>query len=187
LRISVDDWSVTLTYLTKFMGDDAAKDRITSAEARLRGYDRDTIARIELDEEARAEAAQLIPLINRAFASVPRPVITRSVARGYDDEWTLSEDRIRELAAQDPEQTWQEVPDGAMQMCQEYFCFTDAEGMRFYLPAYLCHYLRNFPHCGWDAVYQACTYGQHFDLLSAEQLDCVDRFVELCHRHEVRL
>lgn len=74
-----------------------------------------------------------------------------------------------------------------MQFCQEYFCFSDPEGWGFHLPAYMCHYLRQFPHCGLDAVCLACTSGQHLDLLPEAQLQCVVRFLELCHRHENRL
>src|SRR4051812_3870745 len=118
-------------------------ERLTSAEAKARGYGRDTIARIELEEEARAEAETLIPLVKEVFPVTPRPRITLSVARGYDDEWNLSGDRIAELAARDPEQTWEDVTDSAIQTYQEYFNFSDAEGWLFYLPAYLCHYLRD--------------------------------------------
>lgn len=84
------------------------------------------------------------------------PRITLSFVRSYNDEWNLSEDRIAELATRDPEQTWEDVTDSAIQTSREYFNFSDAEGWLFYLPAYLCHYLRDFPDCGWDAVYFAC-------------------------------
>jgi len=153
-------------------------------EAKANEYDPDTIAQIELDDEARKEAAQLILQIEAAFAGIPRPAATLSVARGYDDEWILSEDRVLELNAQDPEMTWQEVTDASIQACQEYFFFSDAEGWRFYLPAYMCHYLRDFPDAGWDAAYWACVSLDHVDLLDEAQLRCVDHFVQLCHKYE---
>lgn len=157
----------------------------TAAEARARGFDPDVVAQMELDEEAQAEAAVLIREIEAAFEGVPRPRITRSVATGYDDEWILSEERVRELAAQDPEQRWQEVPDEGMQRCQEYFSFSDAEGWRFYLPAYLCLDLRGFPRCEWYAVRYACEHATHLDLLTNAQMACVMRFLELCRRHDL--
>ena len=61
--------------------------------------------------------------------------------------------------------------------------FSDSEGWRFYLPAYMAHCLRRFPDCGWDAVLDACFNKTHVELLTKEQLRCVDRFVELCERH----
>ncbi len=159
---------------------------ITSEEARARGYDAVSIAWITARESARAEGALLIAEIDAAFAGVPRPVITLHVARGYDDEWHLSADRVRELTALDPEKSWSEVTDEAIQSFQEYFTFSDAEGWRFYLPAFLCHYLRHFPDCGWDAVYWACIRRDRIDLLNEAQLRCLDRFVGLCHKYEVR-
>lgn len=125
--------------------------------------------------------AQLLQRIVSAFANVPRPAITCSVARGYDDEWSLSPERMQELAALDTEQTWTDVSDEAIEFFQEYFNFTDAEGCRFYLPAYMSHYLRHFPGCAYDAVYWACGRREHFELLSPEQLACVDGFLSLIH------
>ena len=43
----------------------------------------------------------LIKRIETPSLGVPRPRVTRSVARGYDDEWILSEDRVRELSSRD--------------------------------------------------------------------------------------
>jgi hypothetical protein len=157
---------------------------ITVAEAKARCYDPVSVERAALNEAARHEAAALILEIEAAFAGVPRPVVTLSVARGYDDEWSLSEDRVQELNSKDTETTWQEVSDEAIQCCQEYFTFSDPEGWRFYLPAFMCHYLRHFPGCGWDAVYWACVRRDHVELLSRPQLRCLDRFTELCHKYE---
>lgn len=159
---------------------------ITAAEAKSRGYDAATVLQYEAIERARAEALQLIPVIEVAFEGVPRPQTTLSVAKGYDDEGDLSVQRIEELTALDTECVWQDVSDEAMEARQEYFTFSDPPGWLFYLPAFMCHYLRNFPDAGWDAVYQACQRKTHFDLLSEAQLQCVDRFIELCGRHQWR-
>jgi hypothetical protein len=142
---------------------------------------------MKADETQLADAiASLLRRISNAFADVPRPSITHSVARGYDDEWALSPERGRELAALDTEQTWSEVTDGAIEKFHEYFTFADAEGWRFYLPAHMSYYLRHFQHCGYDAVYWACTSpDRRLGLLSTEQCACVDEFLTLIHEYEV--
>ena len=64
---------------------------------------------------------------------------------------------------------------------QEYFTFGDDEGRRFYLPAFLRHYLHEFPYCGHDTVYWACTKPEQFGALTLEQTECVKEFMELCY------
>jgi hypothetical protein len=159
-------------------------EKVTSAEAKLRGYDSDTIARIELDEEARSEALALIPRIESAFANIARPGITLHVARGYDDEWEISDERYLELTMMDAEVDWHDVSDEAIETYQEYFSFSDADGWLFYLPAFMCHYLRGFPNCGWDSVYYACEVPMHVNFLNEAQSQCVSEFLGLCHKWE---
>jgi hypothetical protein len=150
-----------------------------------------------IDETAlRALAGELLGRISVAYAGVPRPAITHSVARGYDDEWHLSMERGLELTAQDPEQIWTEVTDAAIHNFQEYFSFSDAEGWRFYLPAYMSYYLRDPLHRHYVAL-DACFWGDpefgrvtRLDLLTPEQLACFHdffHFAELVegHRNEV--
>lgn len=158
--------------------------KITSEEARSRGYEREVIAKIQLDEEANVAAAALISMINEAFDGVPLPRITLRVARGYDDEWNLTEARGNELRALDPEERWQDVSDEAIQAYQEYFTFSDDEGWRFYLPAFMCHYLRNFPNCAWHAVYDACENQRYIKLLDETQMECMQKFRDLCIKYE---
>lgn len=123
---------------------------------------------------------RLIQRIERAFDGVPRPQITKSVARGFDDEWFLSDERGHELQALDPEQRWQDVTEDDVKSFQEYFTFADAEGWRFYLPAHMVYYLRGFPNYAWDAVYWALSSpGQNLELLDAEQRGCVEEFLQL--------
>jgi hypothetical protein len=134
---------------------------------------------------SRERITQLIERIKRAFEGVPRPQITKSVARGYDDEWNLSDERIRELQAEDPEQRWQDVTEDDVRFFQEYFTFSDAEGWRFYLPAHMIYYLRGFPHYGWDAVYWALSHPEpKLELLSTEQSECVREFLSLVNEEE---
>ena len=159
---------------------------ISAAEAKERGFDPATVRQYEAIEVARVEALKLIPTIEKAFDGVPRPQTTLSVARGYDDEWNLTNERITELNTMDSECSWQDVSDESIESYQEYFTFSDPSGWLFYLPAYMCHYLRRFPDDGWDAVYQACQRKTHFDLLNDTQLQCVDQFLKLCGRHQWR-
>lgn len=133
---------------------------------------------------AHEEAMDLAVRLPEIFGDPPRPRITLHVARGYDDEWFLSEQRVAELAALDPEQHWTEVSPAATREIQEYFTFSDAEGWRFYLPAFLRHYLADFPLCGWDAVNLACVQRTHFDLLTPPQVEFVDDFLKLCRTWE---
>ncbi|HEY1121618.1 MAG TPA: DUF6714 family protein, partial [Haloferula sp.] len=108
------------------------------------------------------------------------------VARALDNEWVVSDERAADLAKHDPETDWREVSDEKTAACQEYFTFADSPGWRFYLPAYMTHYLREFPGGGEDAVYDACINRTHFDELTADELAIVDKFVALCGKYEVR-
>lgn len=158
--------------------------RISSAEARRRGYDPAEIARIELAEEGQREADELIRLIDQVFTSIPMPQCTLRVARALDDEWIISEERAAELAKEDAETDWREVPEEKTRAYQEYFTFADPPGWRFYLPAFMTHYLREFPGYGYDAVYWACCERTYIDDLTSEELAVVEKFVTLCHKYE---
>lgn len=153
----------------------------TREELRARGKRKEAIAELyDLWLVAHAEAMELAARLPDVFGNPPRPRITLHVARGYDDEWFLSDKRVAELAALDPEQHWMEVPAEATRQFQEYFTFSDAEGWRFYLPAFLRHYLAEFPLCGWDAVLTACQTRKHFDLITQPQVALIDEFLALC-------
>lgn len=130
---------------------------------------------------AHGEAMDLASRLLEVFGSPPRPQITLHVARGYDDEWILSEDRVAELAALDPEQHWMDVTMEATRDFQEYFSFSNAEGWRFYLPAFLRHFLADFPMSSWDAVILACQQRTYFDLITPGQVAFIDEILALCH------
>ena len=133
---------------------------------------------------AHNEAMDLAVQIPEVFGYPPRPRITLHVARGFDDEWTLSEQRVAELAAFDAEQHWTDVSAESTRQFQEYFTFSDAEGWRFYLPAFIRHYLADFPINHWDAVYWACVQKSHFELITSPQITFIDEFLALCHTWE---
>jgi hypothetical protein len=153
----------------------------TREELRKRGTCKEAIAELyDLWLVAHSEAMDLAARLPDIFGDPPRPRVTLHVARGYDDEWFLSDERVAELAALDPEQHWTEVSAEATRQIQEYFTFSDAEGWRFYLPAFLRHYLADFPLCGWDAVHTACQRRTHFDLITQPQVAFIDEFLALC-------
>ncbi|MGJ8654836.1 MAG: DUF6714 family protein [Akkermansiaceae bacterium] len=158
--------------------------RISSQEARDRGYDPSEITRIKKAEAGYAEALKLRDLIENTFTSIPKPKITLRVARGLDDEWEISPQRLTQLSLEDPESNWREISKAKTECYQEYFTFSDPEGWRFYLPAYMCHYLSEFPDYGYDAVYTACSSRQQIKELTEEELKILDRFLELCNQYE---
>ncbi|QYY36165.1 DUF6714 family protein [Ruficoccus sp. ZRK36] len=157
---------------------------ISSKEARGRGYEADEIARIELSEEGHLEATKLLKRIDQTFVNIPKPAITLSVAREIDECWTVTPKRAAELALEDPETDWREVSKEKVKAFQEYFSFSDAPGWRFYLPAFMSHYLRDFPHNGYNAVYQACLNREHIDELPKAEMEIVDAFVSLCQKYD---
>ena len=143
----------------------------------------------ELWEAGHSEAQELAKELLVVFGDPPRPEITQHVARGLDDEWTLSLERKEELSAMDTEEHWYEVSDAKCINFQEYFTFSDPEGWRFYLPAYLRHYLSEFPLCGYTAAYDACLNKRSYKLknlnqLNEYQLRFIDRFLDLCDAWE---
>ena len=158
--------------------------RISSAEAMQRGYDPGEVARIRLAEEGNREANHLRDIIHRVFTLIPKPLITLRVARALDDEWTVSAERAIELAWEDAEDDWRTVPREKTEAYQEYFTFSDPPGWRFYLPAFMCHYLEEFPGYGYDAVYWACVQRDKLTALTPDEIAVVDKFVALCHKYE---
>ena len=160
--------------------------RISSTEAQERGYDPSEIARIEQAEAGQSEAQELRQIIDQTFTSISKPETTLRVARALDDEWTITPQRARELALEDPETDWRDVPKEKTESYQEYFTFSDAPGWRFYLPAFMTHYLSEFPDYGYEAVYWACCSREHIGDLTEDELAVVDRFLELCRRYEQR-
>jgi hypothetical protein len=158
----------------------------TREDLKSRGYSPESLELYDLWRTAHGEAQQMAAKLPSVFGDPPRPRITLHVARGYDDEWFLSVERQAELAALDSEQHWTDVTAEAVQCFQEYFAFSDAEGWRFYLPAFIYHYLAEFPLGGWDAVHRACVERENFDLLTPDQISFIDGFLELCRSWESR-
>jgi len=152
----------------------------SAAELKELGYDQDTIARIEIRQELHADAQLLLTRIDKAFGEIPRPLITLHVARGYDDEWSLSQERGEELRAMDPETDWREVSGEKLRNFTEYFSFSNPEGWLFYLPAFMSDELRDFP---FDCHGAALTFLNPRDpkaaLLNNEQMGCLEAYLNL--------
>ncbi|MCP5551531.1 MAG: hypothetical protein H7A53_11635 [Akkermansiaceae bacterium] len=154
-------------------------------ELRRSGIRKDAIDGLyEIWCHAHAEAMVLAEELFDVFGDPPRPLVTLHVARGYDDEWFLSKERGEELAAMDKESHWYEVTNEQCANFQEYFTFSDPEGWRFYMPAFLRHYLSEFPLCHRPAVHDACVTRRFFDLFSDRQIAYIDRFLKLCRTWE---
>lgn len=151
-------------------------------EAKARGFDARGVALARYSQEAHAAAVGLLGEVEAAFAGVPRPRITLSVARAYDEEWNLSPEREAQLRACDPEQDWREA-DVSQTSASWYFNFSDAEGCRFYLPAFLKRELECFPFSGRDGILWLFENPSRTALLSAAQMACLERFATLCERY----
>ena len=63
---------------------------MTSREAKQRGYEQSVILELKLKEEGREQAIELTREVEKVFTNIPIPSITLSVARGFDDEWSLT-------------------------------------------------------------------------------------------------
>jgi hypothetical protein len=160
--------------------------RISSQEARMRGYDPSEVARFERAEAGQREADELRKIIDQTFISIPKPSVTLRVARARDDEWNITPKRAAELAQEDTETDWRDVPKEKTEAYQEYFTFADSPGWRFYIPAFMTHYLTEFPDYGYDAVYDACSSRKRIGDLTDAELEVVRMFLELCERYEHR-
>ena len=154
---------------------------MSSAEMKARGYDPDTISAQLRREKAVDEAAPLVVEIERAFAGVPRPLITVSVAYGLDDEWTLSDERGRELRALDPEEDWMKLDHDTIHGFVRSHIFMDAAAWHFYLPAYMRDCLRGSPD-NWDVFVNAgCADEKFLSCFNGIQRGLVRRFLEFCY------
>lgn len=88
------------------------------------------------------EKEEIIRLIHDAFDGVEQPKeITLHVAEAHD---THDYDHDEEHRKNDFTGPWQEVPSEHIKKCQTALSYVDKTGMRYYLPAYMVWYLRNF-------------------------------------------
>lgn len=137
------------------------------------------------------ELEELIGVIESAFDGVPQPDdITLHVAEAHDN---YDYDHNAKHREKDFIGRWQDVPSEHIQRCRAALSFVDKVGMRYYLPAYMTWYLRNF---GSDVVFddgalyaldnhptdpQLSEYHrERFSLFTPEQLRACALFVKYC-------
>jgi hypothetical protein len=85
---------------------------------------------------------QLIQQIEAAFADIERGngQTLHEAAEFVGNDYCVAEERAR-VRALDLETRWQDIPDTALEECQDRWSF-DEEGFRFHLPAYMRWHLR---------------------------------------------
>ena len=140
---------------------------------------------------------ELIELINESFDGVPQPeTLTIHVAEAHDD---YDYDNDQEHHKNDFIGRWQDVPDEHIKKCHTALSYLDKIGMRFYLPAYMVWYLRNF---GTDVIWSDHTlyslndhadneqlseyHKERFSLFNDKQLHACAQFVKYCANDETR-
>ena len=95
-----------------------------------------------------------------------------------------------ERAKLDERFDWKSIPDSVLERHQVTFSFTDLEGYRFYLPAYMCWTIRNFRTSNsiiGDHTIYACDPKSHqFNTTSftnwftPAQLSAIKQFLQFC-------
>lgn len=148
-----------------------------------RGYDR-VLLEVYSDDERWQTANILREKIERAFAGVTLGNgIGLKEARGLDDY--ADSDILARLHNEDERQDWHRFTSAQLLSYQSSISFTDAEGMRFLLPAWMLAELRDEGIAG--LIWSLCRIAPHnehkFVLLSAEQRGVVRDFLEFVRDH----
>jgi hypothetical protein len=88
---------------------------------------------------------QLVRDIEAAFRDVQRGngLTLHEAAEFEGNDYCTAEERAR-VRALDPETRWQDIPDTALEECEDRWS-CDEEGFRFHLPAYMRWHLRKPP------------------------------------------
>ena len=134
---------------------------------------------------------ELIAIIVETFDGAPQPEgITLHVAEAHDD---YDYDHDDEHRKNDYIGRWQDIPQGHIKKCQSALSYVCKEGMRFYLPAYMIWYLRNFGTDEIDSDHTLYSLDNHsnnsdlnkyhqerFSLFSRAQLQACSLFVKFC-------
>jgi len=144
---------------------------------------------------------QLIQEITSAFATVERGAgltLHEAVTFEGNDYWTAAERaRVRAL---DPETRWQDIPDSALEECEDRWAYDEA-GFRYHLPAYMRWHLRHphglAPHHGgllyWSLslrdqkLKDRARWERSWDKYSLEQKRATARFLEFMAREAAQL
>ena len=125
------------------------------------------------------KVSDLVSRIKKEFENPQRPLVTFHVARAYDDEWVVSNDRGYELRALDTELHWQDISDSSIETFSEYFTFSDSDGWKFYIPAFMLHSIRCFPSTSYDVAYVACHSLRSVETFTEDQITVLKDFAAL--------
>ena len=138
------------------------------------------------------DSEELIGIIENAFDGVTQPdEITLHVAEAHDN---YDYDNNLKHRKKDYIGRWQDVPQEHIQKCGNALSFVEKVGMRFYLPAYMTWYLKNFGND--NIIYDDHTlysldnnakdselaeyHKERFSLFTPEQLQACAFFVKFC-------
>jgi hypothetical protein len=132
----------------------------------------------------------LVSIIEDAFKGVTQPKsITLHVAQAHDDYDYLNNSKHRK---NDYIGDWNNVPSEHLAKCRDALSYLDAEGIRFYLPAYMVWVLKDFgKHDIDDFVLYALDnspnnkelndyFKKRFSLLDSKQMRACALFVKYC-------
>lgn len=129
----------------------------------------------------------LIRDVERAFADVSRGGgITIHEARLLDDVYHPTAEQLEAARSQDSEESWKEVPPNVVNKLSDTMPFFDAEGRRYYLPAFITFVLD--PPDAFDesaaaggVVYTLLSVDVHreeFDRYTTDQKNVLARFLQ---------
>ena len=135
---------------------------------------------------------ELIKIIDKAFDGVEQPKdITIHVAEAHD-EYDYEHDKEHRI--KDYFGPWQKVPSEHIKKCQSALSYVDKIGMRYYLPAYMTWYLKNFGNTD-EVMFDHALYTldnhandtelskyfkERFSLFNPDQLNACALFVKYC-------
>lgn len=130
----------------------------------------------------REGAEAVMDQIHQAFAGVELGGGIGLIQGDYLDTG-VSEEVSRGLAARDERHDWTRLADAALNHCAAALSFTDAEGYRFLVPAFMCCELRGRM---WNCVFVTCREDSaewcltKTALLNQEQRRAMEAYVEFC-------
>ncbi len=139
---------------------------------------------LKVPTEPPTDALTIIRAIEEAFGGVRRGNgVTLHEADAMDDGAT-GETLIR-ARAKDSERRWQDVSPEAMERMYSALAFLDAEGFRFYIPAYMTWTLGNYANSGSmtvdNTIYSLWPNARgseaRYAMLTAAQKRCIAQFL----------
>ena len=139
------------------------------------------------------EENQLIKKIESAFAGVKLGGGISLNMTEYHDSGGCAP-HFKKLALMDERDDWKSIPDKVLEKFIVTFCFTDIEGFRFYIPAYMIWTLKNHATnhsiIGDSAIYAIDTKNTLFkknpisSVFTKDQVACMIEFLEYCVSHD---